>query len=271
MQLLGAIANDAEHMPSLLYALRNVVRPPPHKEGDVWGVGYYDDDRALIIRKPGDILTSRDFYELAPEVKTRVLLSFVKDGTLATQHAPPHRFRRWLFGAVGDLSALVTLEAKIHERLPSFIRTEVGDAGPSEHAFAMFLKEQHERGLLNDALATGSQLAEAMQRTTDAMAMLAEEAGIEGPAASFAATNGRVMIVSNRGASLHHKFVEGLEALPDGPPDPAMNDFQAVVRALKRFRARLFAAHVDDPGEQWAEVADGTTLWVDRQLELTAV
>src|SRR5260221_6523485 len=110
MQLLAAIANDAEYMPSLLHVLESSLdNLDTTAEGDVWGVGYYADDRALLIRKPGELLTTRSFHQLASNVKSQVVVAFVnRDGA-----APPYRFRRWSFGSVGDLSLLGGLRDKI--------------------------------------------------------------------------------------------------------------------------------------------------------------
>ena len=242
----------------------------PNAAGDTWGVGYYADDRALIIRKPGDLLAERGFYELAVDVKSRILLSFVQEGSTTTVHAPPHRFRRWLFGCIGDLSPLDALRPKIEDAIPDFIRSELGDAGPRELALAMFLREQHDRGLLADPLASGVNLADAMKRTTAAMRMLADEAGIEPPQATYVASNGRTIIVSRNGPAVHWTCQEGLEALPDGPPDPAMHDFTLVVESLKRFRAIVFAANLTETAAGWTELKDGETLWVDRALEINS-
>jgi predicted glutamine amidotransferase len=268
-QFLAAIANDAEHMPSLLYALRNVLVHPEPEDGDVWGLGYYADDHALTIRKPGELLNTRDFYELASAVKSQVVCAFVRPGWVAPTQAPPHRFRRWLFGSIGDLSPLEGLHDRIRDALPSFIRSELGQAGLPELPLAMFLREQHERGLLTDALATGAGLADALRRTTDTIARLATEAGVEPPRAAYAATNGRVIIVSRQGRRVYWKRQEGLEALPGGPPDPDMNDFKAVVKALKRFRAIVFSSNLAEDTRGWNEMADGETVWVDRQLAVT--
>lgn len=267
--LLAAIATDAEHMPSLLYSLRGVMVPPePKVEGETWGVGYFADGHALTIRKPGELVTARNFYELAGSVRSRVLMALVQRGQSKNLQAPPHRFRRWLFGGVGDLSALNAVRGKIVDAVPDFIRTEVGDQTAGELAFGMFLRELQKRNLLSDPLVDGPSLAEAMKRTTEAMNMLAAEAGIEPPRASFAATNGRTVIVA-RGKNappIHWKRQEGLEMLPDGPIPPSLGDPQQVADALKRFRAVVFGAELKNTPPDWKEIGEARTLWVDRTL-----
>ena len=55
--LLAAIANDSEYTPALLYALgaELAVPPSPADSDEIWGIGYYADNRALIIRKPAEL------------------------------------------------------------------------------------------------------------------------------------------------------------------------------------------------------------------------
>lgn len=268
--LLAAMANDAEHMPSLLHTLRGALAVPEEDaKGEVWGVGYYADDHALIIRKPGDLLPGRSFYELASKVRSHVLLAFLRSGVSTTAHAPPYRFRRWLFGYVGELGPLEQMRGKILDALPDFVRSELADAGAGELACGMFLRELHRTNGLSDPLVDGRVVADAMKRTVDAVQMLATEAGIPPLTTSFAATNGRTVVASNTGEPIHWKLQEGLEALHDGPLDPSLQNFQLVVNALRRFRAIVIGAAVTDAKHGWNPVAPGKTIWFDRSLTVT--
>jgi glutamine amidotransferase len=253
-------------MPSLLYSMRNVLVCPPSSAEDVWGVGYYADDHALIIRKPGNLLTSRSFYELASSVRSRVLVASVHPGS--QKHAAPYRFRRWMFASDGDLSALSAVRGKILEALPDFVRTEVMNGSPGELAFGMVLKELHTRGILGDSMSEGPAIADALKRTHDAMGMLAQEAGLPAPEATFAATNGRGIAVGRMGPAIHWKRQEGLEGPPEGSMDPSAQDLQRVAEALKSFRAIVVASEVT-PRNEWTELKAGAVLWVDRSLAVS--
>ncbi len=267
-QLLAAVANDAEHMPSLLFSLDRVLQHRASDEGaEVWGVGYYAEDRALVIHKPGELMSDRAFYDLARGVKSHSILAVHEQQPGAT--APvPQRFRHMLFGTTGDLAPLESIRARVTSALPSFIQTEFGGRSTAALAFAMLLREMHDRGLANDGLAAAPLVRDAMRRTADTIVNLAEEEGVPAPAASYALTTGRVTVVHGGGAPVHYKEQVGLEALPDGPPDPARTDFNSIVAALKRFRAVVVAAHVDD-APHWTTVPDGQTLSIDRQLAVT--
>lgn len=272
VHLLAAIASDAEHMPSLLYTLKGVVVPPePAGGGETWGVGYYADDQALTIRKPGELVGSRTFFDLASTVRSRVLIALVQRAGQKTREAPPHRFRRWLFGAVGDIAALDQLRVKILEATPEFIRSELGEASPSELAFAMFLRELHAKNLLSDPLVDAPSLAGALDRTAAAMRMLAAEAGIEAPKTALVATNGRVLLASRNagGPALHWHVHEGLELPADAPIRHTTMDPQKIAETLKRFRAFVLGVGSQSTPAGWRELGEGVTLWVDRSLTPT--
>jgi predicted glutamine amidotransferase len=272
MQLLGIFANDADNLPSLMYALKNSVGCKlSHPDGDVWSVGYFDQDRALIIRKPGELIDSREFYELAPEVKSQVLIGFVQDGSTGPPHAPPHRFRNWLFGGVGQMDALESMRDKIEDRIPGFIKSELAFERASELAFAMFLRELHERNLLDNALASSQDLALALDNTAKAIRMLSEESGLAAPSGGIVASNGRCLLINAQACQLHWKRQEGLDALPEGPPDPNLTNFKLIVEGLKRFRAIVVAAEVQSDSTEWRVIESGQTAWVDRQLELCSL
>jgi hypothetical protein len=294
VHLVATLANDADHMPSLLYALRNeVVLPEKAAPGEVWGVGYYAEDRALIIRKPAELLTARTVFELAPNVQSSTVLACVKREAKAVEQAPPHRFRSWLFGFSGDLAPLTPLTSRIVDKLPDFVLHEIGDSAGGSLAFGMFVTELHRTGLLADTLATHQAFAQAMQRTVEAVRMLATEAGVAAPSASYVATNGRVVIASRAGAPLFVKTQEGLESSPYGPTDPSLSEFKRLAEALKRFRAIILTQEVaagraerssaerSDAGPAraregvfeagrtgWTEVQEGSTIFFDRKLTM---
>lgn len=272
VHLVATLANDADHMPSLLHALRNEVHLPEQPvPGEVWGVGYYAEDRALIIRKPAELLKARSVFELAPKVQSSIVLACVKREVTALEQAPPHRFRNWLFGYSGDLSSLSTVKDRVVDKLPDFVLPEIGDSTGGALAFGMFITDLHRSGLLQDPLANHPQLAQSLQRTAEAVRMLAVEAGVSEPKATYVATNGRVVLASRSGAPLFSKLQEGLESSPHGPTDPSLNEFKRLAEALKRFRALVLTENVVSGRSGWNEVQEGSTIFFDRKLGMQKV
>lgn len=269
--LLATLGNDAEHVPSLLHAVSQELEVPALTEApETWGIGYYADDQALLIQRPAALLDKRSFFELAREVKSRILLACIRTGP-DQEWAPPFRFRRWLFGVHGDISGLQTLAPTVTDRLPDFIRSELEDRGPAALAFGMFLRELFHAQLLDDPLADPEAQARALKRTTDTIGRLCAEKGSGPVRASYVATRGRSVLVTQAGAPLVYKVQEGLEALPEGPLDPARTDFNRVAEALKRFRAVVVAKRPGLVRPGWRPIEEDTTLAIDSGLEIKVV
>ncbi|MGF1511913.1 MAG: class II glutamine amidotransferase [Myxococcota bacterium] len=264
MFLLATRANDAIYMPALLHELNAELELGGVEAPAVWGVGFYNDDRALTIRRPTDAPLQGGLHPLAPDVQTRMLMACA---TRAKGGAPgPHRFRRWLFGHSGNLESLNVMRDVIAPKLPDFIRQQLSRGSAGEMAFAMVLAELRRSGVLDDPLAAEADVRASFARGVDAIRGLSREAP-EGPVrASFAVANGRHLAVASAGARIAMRVRNGLESLPDGPVDPARTDFSQVVEALKSFRAVVVASEARGPG--WEALEDGQVIGVDGQLNV---
>ena len=263
--LLAAHANDAAYMSSLLYALGTVLRAPlGDAEGETWGVGYYADHRPLIIKKPSEILTERTVYGLAREVQSRTLVASAQR-TATRDQAPPYRFRRWLMTYTGDVTPLERLQGLISEKLPNFLRTELGAGTGGQLLFAMVLAELYRAGILDGPLGDASPIHDAVRRAADAVRGLSSEAEGGPVDAAFVLTAGRGLHVASIGAPLFWKIQAGLERLPEGPPDPALTDFKQVAAALKRFKAVVVARHIETGAADWSSLRD-SSLRVNEEL-----
>jgi hypothetical protein len=272
VHLLATLANDADYMPSLLYALRNeVASPEASTPGETWGVGYYAEDRALIIRKPAELLSQRSVYEIASNVRSSIVLACVHRGAETREKAPPYRFRSWLFGYTGDLQPLVALKSKVVDKLPDFVKSDPGDSTGGHLAFAMFISELHRAGVLDDVLAGHESYASALHRTVDAINRLSAEVGQPPSQASMVATNGRIVVATRSGPPLFWKLQEGLEPSPHEPTDASLGEFKRVAEALKRFRAIVIAREAAPGRTGWTEIPDHTTVFIDRKLNVRNV
>lgn len=269
VHLLASIANDAEYMPALLYALRREVRVPDQPvPNETWGVGYFADRRGLIVRKPASILEERSTYGIGRGLRSHILMASARSEADRAD-APPFRFRRWLFGYTGDLGPLGRLQAQLAPKLPAFVRDTLGDEHGGRLAHAMFLTELHRSGLLEDPLAEPVQLGAALERTVETLARLAPEAGVDPIEASFVASDGRIVVVTRAGRPLWMRDVQGLDQLPDGPVDETLHDFKRIADALKRFRAQVVTLHVTDEARpRWTRLDSRGSTVIEANLDV---
>lgn len=264
MYLIATLANDAEFMPALTYALSREL-PTLTEDDQNWGIGYYADDRALIIQRPIDPEARASVHQVTADLRSQVLLACA-----GADEPPPYRSRRWLFASIGDLGPLEALRDSIRDKLPDFVRTDLGEGSGSALAFGMFLAELRRQGVLEDPLLTPEPLRVVGTRVVDAIRGLSSEVEGRDLDAAFVATNGRLVLGAALGRTLHLKLQSGLEALPDGPVDPARTDFKQVADALKRFRA-VVIAHEPGEGSDWKSLSPHGVVVVDGHLNLVGL
>ncbi len=261
MYLIATLANDADYMPALTHLLGRELPEPDARDG-AWGIGYYADDRALIMRRPMDAET-----EVGIDTMTQDLHSHIVVASGSSGGTNLYRFRRWLFAGSGDLQPLEAMRDTIREKLPDFLATEFGEGNGAALAFAMFLSALRKAGGLDDPLFSVPDTRLVMAKTVDTIRGLSSEAQ-DGPVkAAYVATNGRCIVSAGSGLPVYLKTQAGLEALPEGPVDPARTDFKAVAEALRRFRA-VVLAHQEGQRGTWERLADGMTIAIDGQLNL---
>lgn len=248
-------------MPASTFALSREL-PALSQAAEAWGIGYYADDRALIIQRPIDPGAPAPVHRVTADLRSQVVLACAGSGD-----SSPYRARRWLFASIGDLSPLEALRDGIVEKLPDFVRTGLGEGNGSALAFGMFIAELRRQGVLDDPLVTAEQARAVGERASESIRGLAAEVEGDALSAAFVATNGRLVLGASLGQPLHLKVQEGLEGLPEGPVDPARTDFQQVAAALKRFRAVVMAHEPGSRGSWRALPADGVVV-VDGHLNV---
>ncbi len=272
VHLLATIANDPEYVPALLFSLAREVRVQAETaRGETWGIGYFAEDRGLIVRKPAGLLEARSAFSVARSVKSRVLLACASGEGAATLDPPPYRFRRWLFGYAGPVEPLGVLEDKVAARMPDFVREMLGSGHGGRLAHAMFLTELHRDGLLEDPLADPSKLGSALVRTAQTLTRLAPEAGVAPADVAFVASEGRTLLIAGAGRALHHREVHGLEHLPEGPLDETLHDFKRINESLRRFRAHAVALDVEPGAVGWRELGRFDGFVITNQLQMLPI
>src|SRR5262249_28311769 len=84
-RLLAYIGNDPERVRCALHAGRRELVVDP-RGADGWGVGFFHSGEVLLQRRPKPPEAPVDFYEVAGELKTDVLIGHVR--SMATEAAP---------------------------------------------------------------------------------------------------------------------------------------------------------------------------------------
>src|SRR5438552_3191036 len=101
-RLFAYMANDPDRVRCALYPGRKqlVAATDPAVAFDSWGIGFYQGDEVLLQRRPKPPAQPVDFYAVARELRTDLLIGHVRAGTVGkpkNENTHPFRFRQWLF------------------------------------------------------------------------------------------------------------------------------------------------------------------------------
>lgn len=239
---------------------------------DAVGVGFYADDDLLLTKKPPQSSPHR-LESMLPQLRSPsvVAISGTSGGTFDTEALDPFRFRRWLFAMVGEVERFEELRPAIVEGLPGYLQRQIRSATDREHLFALFLRELHQRGKIDDPTLPSDEAARCLSLSIRALDELGRERGQVRPSPlAMIASNGRLLVAARRGVPLFYGLVEGLasceacriteQAYAKDPGDP-------LIRSHRRSKA---VAVVTKPavGGGFIEVPDSSTVAVGRGLDI---
>lgn len=286
-RLLAYIANDPQRIRCALHAGREALREAASGGAvsaiDSWGFGFHQNGEVLLQRRPRHAGAPVDFYALCAEVRTDVLIGHMRHATVGAtknENTHPFRFRQWVFAhhgtigaAAGEIDAdaltrFAALRGALLEHIPDFLRRNIRGETDSEHLFHLFLSQLHKAGKLDDALVSvevaGRALAETIQ-------LCDEVAGHGAWTADCAASNGRILLASARGAPMHTYQVSGIRECPvcrEAPIDAS----RAGTRPFEHDHLRAVVLVADEalaePRPPWREVPPGSLVTVNHELQL---
>src|SRR5438309_1031527 len=104
-RLLAYIGNDPERVQCVLHPGRKLL-VADGAGADGWGVGFYQGGEVLLRRRPKPASGPVDFYDVAAELRTDVLIGHVRRATVGAaknENTHPFRFRSWLFAHHGTI------------------------------------------------------------------------------------------------------------------------------------------------------------------------
>lgn len=284
-RLLAYIANDPQRIRCALHAGRDALQKPAGAAAtvDSWGFGFHQNGEVLLQRRPRHAGGPVSFYDLLADVRSDVLIGHMRRATVGAtknENTHPFRFRHWVFAHHGTIGAPVgaatddaptrfaTLRGAILERIPDFLRRNIRGETDSEHLFHLFLAQLHRAAKLDDALVSVEVAGRAL---AEAIAICDEIVGHELWSADCAASNGRILLASARGAPMHTYQVGGIHDCPvcrEAPADAS----RAGPRPWEHdhLRAVVLVADeaLDAPRPPWREIPPGSLVTVSHELQL---
>ncbi len=270
-RLFAYMGNDPARVACALHPARKLLVAnaqdwSPPAQFDSWGIGFYQGE-VLLQRRPKAPTEPVDFYEVARELRTDVIVGHVRAGTVGkpkNENTHPFRFRSWLFAHHGTLPHFTErVQAKLLAAVPDFLRRNIRGQTDSEHLFHLLLAHLHHAGKLDDDTVSPESVCEALKAT---VAQIDEWTG-ERADFAVAATNGRILVGARRGTNMQLLRVQSITDCPvcrETQPAPGK---QAKRVDHEHLRAVVLVADVPQPvKEPFREVPDESFVAVAHDL-----
>ena len=242
--LVAYVGNEPDNMACALFSARSALASRATDQPEGWGLGFIQGGDVLLQKRPRVESAEVDLYGLIKDLRADAVVARVgfdcvgsapvgsarvgaapvdaapvgsaHDGNTAAEDADPFRFRSWLFGSVGEISA--TAFEGVRERLldsvPAFLRRNIRGRSPSEHVFHLFLAFLHDAGSLDAPSPSPAVVHGALRHSMTFLDRLLEGSGSPSVQLALVATNGRCLVAANGAHPLRYLHVEGISDCP---------------------------------------------------------
>jgi predicted glutamine amidotransferase len=239
------------------------------RQADGWGIGFYQGGEVLLQRRPKQPITDVDFYALAAELRTDVLIGHVREATVGgvkNENTHPFRFRSWLFAHHGTIPQFATLEPELRARIPDFLRRNIRGETDSEHLFHLFLAFLHEGHRLDDPALTPKAAGQALSKAVTTLEQLSPPGAASD--LDLIVTNGRILLALKRGRPMAHYRINGIR---DCPVCREVSEHGRGSRQIHHDHLRGLVLLTDPPAElppPWQTVPENQLISVHSDLRI---
>jgi hypothetical protein len=221
--LVAYFGNEPENISCALFSARNALYSRGSARPEGFGLGFVQGGDVLLTKRPRAETAEVDLYGLIKDSRADALVGRVglssngkDDANTPAEDADPFRFRSWLFGSVGHVSAtgFENVRDKLLDSVPAFLRRNIRGKSPSEHIFHLFLAFLHDAGILDLPSPSPSVVHGALRNSVAFLDRLLASAGSESIQLALVATNGRSFVATSCAYPMRFLHVEGISDCP---------------------------------------------------------
>ncbi|MFT6817190.1 MAG: putative glutamine amidotransferase [Myxococcota bacterium] len=253
---------------SLLEAENAVARQSiRHTNG--WGIGWYVDDDAYVVKAATAAHESERFQRASRGLTSHTMVVHVRRATVGiidTMNAHPFRYGRWLCAHNGTIFSFDEhFKDWMLEQIDEGFRPLIMGDTDSEHLFYYLLSALADNGIArsgrlpSDAQTVGRVLRAALL----ALDRRAVDLGLERPILNVLLTDGRCFLAHRAGMPLHLSTQKHF--CPDFGTCPEPSKVCMLARRPENTPVNHLLVASETIGEEnvWEELEDGTTLVLD--------
>ena len=217
--LVAYVGNEPDNMACALFSARSALASRAADKPEGWGLGFVQGGDVLLQKRPRVESAEVDLYGLIKDLRADAVVArvgFDRDGSTAAEDADPFRFRSWLFGSVGEISAtgFESVRERLLDSVPAFLRRNIRGKSPSEHVFHLFLAFLHDAGSLDAPSPSPAVVHGALRHSMTFLDRLLTGSGSPSVQLALVATNGRCLVAANGTHPLRYLHVEGISDCP---------------------------------------------------------
>jgi glutamine amidotransferase len=270
--LVAYFGNEPENMACALFSARAALysRSPKRPEG--WGLGFVQGGDVLLQKRPRADTKEVDVYGLVKDLRADAFVGRVGlggDGEGSADDSDPFRFRSWLFGSVGRVSAsgFEAVRDRVLESVPDFLRRNIRGKSASEHVFHLFLAFLHDAGILDAPSPPPVAVQRALRHSLVFLDRLlgadsGNHASTEDLRLALVATNGRCFVATSSSFPMQYLEIDGISDCPvcHGRADAQRDGRRIPHDGLRALVVEANPATAGRPG--WKSIPDRSALIV---------
>ena len=212
-RLLGIIANrpDLSHRFAEYESAALAMRKGEEEQWG-WGVGFFQNGEILLKRRPLDDRSAIDPVEMLGDVRSDILLSHVRRGTVGsfrTSNTHPFRYRNWLFAETGTVRGWEGVRSKLFETLPRFLQRSLRGDTDSEVLFHLFLSFLHDAGKLDQFQVAVGDVFSSLKSSLGLLDRICKEVGLDKPKVNILLATPDYLVSARRGAPMAYRVLSG--------------------------------------------------------------
>jgi glutamine amidotransferase len=171
--------------------------------------------------------------------------------------------RQWLFAHAGLVEGFASIQPRLLESMPDFLRRNVRGDTDSEHVFHVFLSFLHDAGQLENLEVADQAVLAALRSTITLIDRLVSEVGAPKSNLDLVLTNGRQLYALRRGSPMIYVERDRLSV-----PEPEQGKTPRPVNPVRYVLVANVAEGVEPP--DYRSMDDAQLIAVDRDLKVTA-
>jgi len=260
-----------------LLAAENALAIQARGHQDGWGIGWFVDDDAYVIKSANAAHACERFRRASERLTSHTFVVHVRRATVGSKgdhlNAHPFRFGRWIFAHNGTLFSFPQLQSWLLERIAPKLQPLILGDTDSEHLFYYLLSRLHDAGVdrTGKRPSDANMVAKILRQAALDLDAWANAHHHPRPIVNMLLTDGRLFAAHRAGMPLHLSTQK--RVCPEFDTCAAEKVCMLPERPVGRPVNHLLLAseHIGGTDNVWEELADGTTVALDADMRLSTI